>query len=78
PDPLRTRVHFLSALPAARRDAFFNEAIGQLRRHLAALAGSDAPDEDDRRAHEGGMIATRARIAWLEKLRRRTARAARR
>lgn len=70
PDPLRTRAHFFSAIPPARRARFFTIAIAGLRRHLVELDPTAIDDEDDRRALAGAKAVVRARIAWLEAMRR--------
>lgn len=67
-DPLRTRVHFLGALPPARRRAFLRQARAELVRHLEELASEPVTDEFDRQALRGGLRVTRARIAWLDEL----------
>jgi len=70
PDPLRTRVYFLSALAPRRRAAFFTAARAALEEHMAVLAAEDSPDEFDRLALRGAIALVRARIAWLEDVRR--------
>ena len=67
-DPLRTRVHFLGALPPARRRAFLRQARAELVRHLEELASEPVTDEFDRQSLRGGLRVTRARIAWLDEL----------
>lgn len=69
-DPLRTRVYFLGALPARRREVFLTESIGKLRAHLADLASVSREDEFDRLAVEGATRMMKARLAWMEELRR--------
>jgi hypothetical protein len=70
PDPLRTRVYFLSALAPRRRAAFFTAASTALEEHLAVLAAEEARDEFDRLALRGAIALVRARIAWMEDVRR--------
>jgi DNA-binding PadR family transcriptional regulator len=70
PDPLRTRLYFLSALDSRRRATFFTQARAALEEHLAVLAAEETPDEFDRLALRGALALTRARIAWLEQVRR--------
>jgi DNA-binding PadR family transcriptional regulator len=67
-DPLRTRVHFLGALPPARRRAFLRQARAELVRHLEELASEPVTDEFDRQSLRGGLRVTRARIAWLDEM----------
>jgi len=70
PDPLRTRLYFLGALAPRRRAAFFTQARTALEDHLRTLAAQETPDAFDRLAMRGAMASTRARIAWLEDVRR--------
>ena len=70
PDPLRTRVYFLDALAPRRRKAFFMQARAALEEHLAVLAAQDTRETLDRLALRGAIALTRARIAWLEDVRR--------
>jgi len=71
PDPLRTRVSFFSTLTPARRARFVAAALAGVRRHLEAIAGLRGHDEDDRLAHTAARHALRARVRWLQGLRRR-------
>ena len=70
PDPLRTRVYFLDALPPRRRKAFFMQARAALEEHRAVLAAQETHDTFDRLALRGAIALTRARIAWIEEVRR--------
>lgn len=74
PDPLRTRTYFLDALAPRRRAAFFAEARAVLEEHLASLTREPAADVFDRLALRGALALTRARMAWLEEVRRALAR----
>ncbi len=77
PDPVRTRVSILGALPRARRIRFLKQAIAELRRHLESLEPGAEWDDDDRRALRGAVLVTRARIEWLDELLRESGRNAR-
>jgi DNA-binding PadR family transcriptional regulator len=74
PDPLRTRMYFLGALTARQRTTFLAQARAKLDRHLTELTHSPDADEFERLAVRGAVRATRARIAWLEDVRRALAR----
>ena len=69
-DPLRTRVHFLGALSRRKRETFFASARAVLERHVEELAPPPGMDEFDRLALLGAVRLARARIAWLEDVRR--------
>jgi DNA-binding PadR family transcriptional regulator len=75
-DPLRTRVHFLGTLTQRRRRALLDGARAELERHLADLAAAPVADAFDRLALHGAVRLTRARIAWLDEMRRKIARVA--
>ena len=72
PDPLRTRVRFLGAPPAKKREAFLVSALAEVERQLQVVL------EDHRRRKEKGgfeywvarsaLLAMRARLAWLREL----------
>jgi len=72
PDPLRTRIRFLGALPAGRRRALLDEAQKNVERHFAAVR------RDCRRCRKegdpeywmarGAVLAMQARRAWLREL----------
>jgi DNA-binding PadR family transcriptional regulator len=70
PDPLRTRIYFLGALPPRRRSAFLAQARAKLIRHMAALKDATETDEFDRLANRGAVRLARARVAWLEDVER--------
>ena len=74
PDPLRTRMSFLDLLSPARRAEFVDVAIDGLRRHLETLRAWPAAGGDECLAHDAAQHVMRARIAWLEGLRRRSPR----
>ena len=69
-DPLRTRAHFLGALTARRRAAFFAQARLQLERVLAELRAWRKGDEFDRASLRAAIRVTRARRAWLDEAER--------
>lgn len=70
PDPLRTRLSFLSVLPPARRKRYFDASVRALSAHLEALrASSEDEDDDERHAHAAGTHAMRARIEWMRSFR---------
>jgi DNA-binding PadR family transcriptional regulator len=71
-DPLRTRVYFLKALSSRERAAFFASARAALEQHLEEIAVAPALDEFDQLALRGAMRLTRARLAWLDEVRRAT------
>jgi len=65
-DPLRTRVHFLGAMPPRRRTKYLQAAIHELKRHLGELSAfRRTGDAFDRLSLAGALRLTRARIAWL-------------
>jgi DNA-binding PadR family transcriptional regulator len=64
-DPLRTRAHFLGALPPKRRAAFLAAAKDALERHLGDLAPRGDVDRFDRLALRSAVRVTQARLAWL-------------
>jgi hypothetical protein len=74
PDPLRTRMYFLRALPATRRNAFLRKARAKLAEYLQEIENAPARDEFDELANRGALHATRARIAWLDDVGRALAR----
>ncbi len=74
-DPVRTRVYYLGILSAEERQQFVEDALAQTRRHAAVVAA----DCDARRlgsdrmqylGARGVLYETRARLRWLEELRR--------
>ena len=69
-DALRTRVYFLGALSDQERAAFLASARAVLKRHLAELSPLPGMDEFDRLALQGAVRLTRARLGWLEDVRR--------
>jgi len=69
-DPLRTRAHFLGALPARRRAAFFAQARRELHGVLAELQGWQVGDAFDRASLRAAIRVTRARRAWLDEAER--------
>lgn len=70
PDPLRTRMYFLGALSGARRTAFLAQAREKLTAYIKELEAIHADDDFDRLANKGAIRATKARIAWLDDVRR--------
>jgi len=71
PDPLRTRLSFLSVLPAARRARFVARAVAALRTELELLSARDELDLDERSSQAAGILAQRARLEWCKALGRR-------
>ncbi len=74
-DPLRTRVYYLETLSAPDRRRFVEEALVQARRRLAVVrAESEGRRESgDRFSYLGGLGVVheaKARVRWLEELRR--------
>jgi DNA-binding PadR family transcriptional regulator len=69
-DPLRTRIHFLNVLTPRERTRFLDAARAVLERHLEALKPDPSLDEFDLVALDGALLVTRARLAWLEDVRR--------
>lgn len=67
PDPIRTRVGFLSLLPPERRRAFLAEAEAELRRLLEAPE-APAADPFDRWALRGRRLMMEARLAWVREM----------
>jgi DNA-binding PadR family transcriptional regulator len=74
PDPLRTRMYFLRALPPAQRRTFLERARAKLVEYMKAIEDAPAHDEFDQIANRGAIHATHARIAWLDEVRRSFAR----
>jgi len=70
PDPLRTRMYFLGALTPKRRSAFLSEAREKLTEYIKELEEARQDDEFDRLATRGAIRATKARIAWLDDVRK--------
>lgn len=79
PDPLRTRLYFLEALPAPLRRRFLAEAEERVRGQLARL--EEGADWDGGEgpwtvlADRGALRAMAGRLAWLEEVRRALERA---
>lgn len=74
-DPIRTRVHFLGALPAARRRRFLAEAAERLEREIAATDDllADLEEQGDRWkmwGARGALAVLRARFEWITDMRR--------
>jgi DNA-binding PadR family transcriptional regulator len=74
PDPLRTRMYFLRALPPARCRAFLKRARAKLVEYARDIENAPARDEFDELANRGAIRATEARIAWLDEVQRSFAR----
>ncbi len=72
PDPLRTRIRFLGALPAAKQTAFLKAAEQaveeQLRNVLRDNRRYRAKSGFDYWMARGALLAMRARRAWLKEL----------
>jgi DNA-binding PadR family transcriptional regulator len=66
PDPVRTRMSFITVLSSARRAKFFAASVAGLRKTQTAAAVRMGDDEAERWARSAASDATRARIAWLE------------
>ncbi len=77
PDPLRTRLYFLGLLSRAKQEEFLDGALSALREQLdqseayLGSSGSQGPEGLSRLAARGAVFATRARIQWLEEVRRK-------
>jgi len=74
PDPLRTRIRFLDAVPAARQRAFLDEARAAVDRHMLVML-ADYRERRKRGGFEtwmarGAILAMRARRAWLTEMAR--------
>ena len=75
-DPLRTRAYFLRALTADQRLAFVAHAQEQLCAHVEVVEAERARYREEKDvfsllAADGSLHVIRARIAWLEELRKR-------
>ena len=70
PDPLRTRSYYLDALSPGRLAAFFAQGRKALKEHLRVLTAQKAEDDLERLALRGAARLTRARLAWIEEVRR--------
>ena len=73
-DPLRTRMQFLEALPAAAATAFVTEVLETLTEQLASLErrsrrGDEGCSRFERFADRNAVLLTRARIRWLKEVR---------
>jgi DNA-binding PadR family transcriptional regulator len=69
PDPLRTRVQFLAALPQARRLRMLDDALRRLAVHLAEIEALETRDAYERSGIDGGIAVMRTRIEWVSSLR---------
>jgi DNA-binding PadR family transcriptional regulator len=74
PDPLRTRIRFLDALPPAKQKAFLKSAQIAVEMHLAEMR-RDYPQRRAKGGFElwmarGALLAMRARLSWLRQLAR--------
>lgn len=76
PDPLRTRLYFLSRVPEAQRKAWIAAVIAHLRAEAAEHAKSRAADADDRIGDAMARELLAARIRAFERLARSLERAA--
>jgi DNA-binding PadR family transcriptional regulator len=67
PDPIRTRVNFLSALTPVSRKSFLAEAANQIERYLALLVSAERKKAEifERLALQGSRRAMSARLEWL-------------
>ncbi len=71
PDPVRTRVNFLSVLPPSGRRAFLREAADEFRRQLpklAAAAEAATADPFERLAYRGSYLVMEARLTWVREM----------
>jgi DNA-binding PadR family transcriptional regulator len=70
PDPIRTRMNFLNALPAARQRTFMSEAAKQLTQYLATMTAREVEISDafERLALEGCLRMMVARVDWMREL----------
>jgi DNA-binding PadR family transcriptional regulator len=73
-DPLRTRAHFMGALPARKRAKFLTDARAELERHLRALKVEPDFDDYDRIAMRAAIRVTRAKMQWIDEVGRELAR----
>jgi DNA-binding PadR family transcriptional regulator len=73
PDPLRTRLYFLEALPPDRRQRFLSEAEDKVRSQLERLQGQGEPDPGANLvtflADRGAVRAMAARLEWIQEMR---------
>lgn len=72
PDPLRTRIHFLGALPVRQRTRFLREARERAQHHLR-LIQADCRRRARQGTYEylmarGAVIMMQARCAWLREV----------
>jgi len=74
-DPIRTRLHFLAALPKSRRRAVLDAAIASTEEQLPALRGDEqryieAGDLYSQLASRGIRRSLEGRLRWLRDVRR--------
>jgi DNA-binding PadR family transcriptional regulator len=81
-DPLRTRTRFLAALSPERQETLLAEARKRLASHLEEIERDVAERRNgDRYGYlmaRGALLSTRARLAWLDEVRRYVGRESRR
>jgi DNA-binding PadR family transcriptional regulator len=75
-DPIRSRLHFIDALPPDQREAFLSDAVSvvntQLRRSMQRRTESEAAgDHLEALGSLGVIYELRARLRWLADVRRR-------
>ncbi len=71
PDPLRTRLRFLGALPAAEQTKFLADAERQIEFYLQASEAECERQRDDVYAYRmsrGAVAALRARLDWVREI----------
>jgi DNA-binding PadR family transcriptional regulator len=71
-DLIRLRVHFIAALDGPGRVAFLDDALNAARQRLAELERvKPSPDPFEALGSLGTIYETRARIEWLEQVKKR-------
>jgi len=75
PDPLRTRIEFLAALPSAQRAAFIAHAATRLQSHLREIEGHCeeqrlTSNQYSYLAVRGSLLMVQARVKWLDEISR--------
>jgi len=71
PDPLRTRLRFLGALPAVEQTKFLADAERQIQFHLQAAEADCEQQRDDLYAYRmarGAVAALKARLEWVREI----------
>ena len=71
PDPLRTRMRFLGALPRAQQARFLADAERQVQLHLQMAAKDCQRQRDDPYTYRmacGAVAMLRARLEWVREI----------